>query len=207
MQFRKQYVCKLFRHICLQVFHKHKYTTDNFLLQTIQFHSLYLQKKFVLFEHALGYALLRVKTSSVDTMVELANSLLNDQDEFCRNFKLHCFVPFTSSAGALENCNAISEGVVPDDLKDFLMDNLSTDKSAVLYVGERKLADALKAPQTGLPENITCSTESALSEVYRAIRLHFPVYIKELSHFSESTAQVGLGHSYSRAKVKFNVHR
>lgn len=39
------------------------------------------------------------------------------------------------------------------------------------------------------------------------IRLHFPSLIKGLTAQSASKAQLGLGHSYSRAKVKFNVNR
>ncbi|NXL05555.1 NOP56 protein, partial [Mesembrinibis cayennensis] len=39
------------------------------------------------------------------------------------------------------------------------------------------------------------------------IRLHFHVLVKGLTAQSASKAQLGLGHSYSRAKVKFNVNR
>jgi RNA processing factor Prp31 len=39
------------------------------------------------------------------------------------------------------------------------------------------------------------------------IRLHFPKLIKNLSEVAQGKAQLGLGHSYSRAKVKFNVNR
>uniref|UniRef100_A0A8D0G0Y8 Nucleolar protein 56 n=1 Tax=Strix occidentalis caurina TaxID=311401 RepID=A0A8D0G0Y8_STROC len=39
------------------------------------------------------------------------------------------------------------------------------------------------------------------------IRLHFHALVKGLSAQSASKAQLGLGHSYSRAKVKFNVNR
>ena len=41
------------------------------------------------------------------------------------------------------------------------------------------------------------------------IRLHFPNLVKDgrLTTTTASKAQLGLGHSYSRAKVKFNVHR
>lgn len=39
------------------------------------------------------------------------------------------------------------------------------------------------------------------------IRLHFHNLVKGLTEQSASKAQLGLGHSYSRAKVKFNVNR
>ncbi|CAH8637030.1 unnamed protein product [Heterobilharzia americana] len=122
-------------------------------------------------------------------------------------FKLHVFVPFSSSASALQNCNGISEGIVPQELKAFIEENLPASSNVLLCVAERKLAEAIKAPEIGLSENIACSSESILHEVYRALRFYFPKYIKEFSHFDESKAQIGLGHSYSRAKVKFNIYR
>ena len=39
------------------------------------------------------------------------------------------------------------------------------------------------------------------------IRQHFHNLVKGLTEVSASKAQLGLGHSYSRAKVKFNVNR
>lgn len=39
------------------------------------------------------------------------------------------------------------------------------------------------------------------------IRLHFFKFVKGLTEVSASKAQLGLGHSYSRCKVKFNVNR
>lgn len=39
------------------------------------------------------------------------------------------------------------------------------------------------------------------------VRAHFPNLVKGLTDQSAGKAQLGLGHSYSRAKVKFNVNR
>lgn len=39
------------------------------------------------------------------------------------------------------------------------------------------------------------------------VRLHFHNLVKGLTDLSACKAQLGLGHSYSRAKVKFNVNR
>lgn len=39
------------------------------------------------------------------------------------------------------------------------------------------------------------------------VRLHFHSLVKGLTAVAASKAQLGLGHSYSRAKVKFNVNR
>nr|CAH8870800.1 unnamed protein product [Trichobilharzia regenti] len=172
-----------------------------------------MTKVFILYEHALGYALFRVKvksgesSNSVEALNQLAQELLNNEEEFLNAFKLHAFAPFTSSASALQNCNGISEGIVPIELKAFIEENLPSSSNVLLCVADRKLAESIKDPEIGLPENITCSSESLLHEVYRALRVYFPKYINVLSHFDESKAQIGLGHSYSRAKVKFNIYR
>ncbi|VDP99863.1 unnamed protein product [Trichobilharzia regenti] len=179
----------------------------------MSFFCFILQKVFILYEHALGYALFRVKvksgesSNSVEALNQLAQELLNNEEEFLNAFKLHAFAPFTSSASALQNCNGISEGIVPIELKAFIEENLPSSSNVLLCVADRKLAESIKDPEIGLSENITCSSESLLHEVYRALRVYFPKYINVLSHFDESKAQIGLGHSYSRAKVKFNIYR
>lgn len=43
--------------------------------------------------------------------------------------------------------------------------------------------------------------------VLSGVRLHFHSLVKGLTAQAASKAQLGLGHSYSRAKVKFNVNR
>lgn len=160
-----------------------------------------------LFEHASGYAILGTKLHELSAVVERLSEVSTDYDTFSGTFKLRAFSPFTSAENALENCNSISEGIVHDDLQNFLVSNLSGEKPVILCVSEHKLADALNATETGLPETVKISSESAAADVYRGIREFFPNYIAELTHFAESQAQVGLGHSYSRAKIKFNVNR
>ena len=55
--------------------------------------------------------------------------------------------------------------------------------------------------------SVTCSHGGIFPEVIRGIRFHFHNLVKGFTSKSSATAQLGLGHSYSRAKVKFNVHR
>jgi nucleolar protein 56 len=44
-------------------------------------------------------------------------------------------------------------------------------------------------------------------EILRGIRTHFDKLVKGLTEKKSSKAQLGLGHAYSRAKVKFNVNK
>ena len=46
-----------------------------------------------------------------------------------------------------------------------------------------------------------------VNEVMRGVRLYFHKLVEGLPALAAAKAQLGLGHSYSRAKVKFNVHR
>lgn len=47
----------------------------------------------------------------------------------------------------------------------------------------------------------------SICPVLSGLRLHFHSLVKGLTALAASKAQLGLGHSYSRAKVKFNVNR
>merc|ERR1712044_140626 len=44
-------------------------------------------------------------------------------------------------------------------------------------------------------------------EIVRGIRLHFAKLVKGMSAEASTKSQLGLGHAYSRAKVKFNVNK
>uniref|UniRef100_A0A3B3CYQ8 Nucleolar protein 56 n=1 Tax=Oryzias melastigma TaxID=30732 RepID=A0A3B3CYQ8_ORYME len=117
---------------------------------------------------------------------------------------LAAFFPFKSAQAALENINAISEGVVHADLKLFLETNLplSGKKKASLGVSDAKIGAALQEEL-----NVSIQTGGVVAEITRGIRLHFHSLVKGLTSQAASKAQLGLGHSYSRAKVKFNVNR
>jgi RNA processing factor Prp31 len=54
---------------------------------------------------------------------------------------------------------------------------------------------------------IPCVSGDVVQELARGIRMHFPHYVKQLEGHMWRDAQRGLAHSYSRAKVKFNVNR
>ncbi len=55
--------------------------------------------------------------------------------------------------------------------------------------------------------NIDCDASERSLELIRGIRLHATKLLKGLQADDLVKAQLGLGHSYSRAKIKFNVNR
>uniref|UniRef100_H3CZA5 Nucleolar protein 56 n=1 Tax=Tetraodon nigroviridis TaxID=99883 RepID=H3CZA5_TETNG len=159
----------------------------------------------VLFEHAAGYALFAVKEVEEIGMLlpQVEESVLNI-GKFNSMVSLAAFFPFKSAQAALENMNAVSEGVVHADLKLFLETNLpvSGKKKATLGVSDAKIGAALQEEF-----NLSIQTGGVVAEISRGLRLHFHSLVKGLTALAASKAQLGLGHSYSRAKVKFNVNR
>ncbi|XP_005918710.1 nucleolar protein 56 [Haplochromis burtoni] len=159
----------------------------------------------VLFEHAAGYALFAVKeVEEIGMLLPQVEASVLSLGKFNSMVSLAAFFPFKSAQAALENMNAISEGVVHADLKLFLETNLpqSGKKKSVLGVSDGKIGAAL---QEELSSSI--QTGGVVAEITRGLRLHFHSLVKGLTAMAASKAQLGLGHSYSRAKVKFNVNR
>lgn len=123
--------------------------------------------------------------------------------------KLASFAPFQGAAQALENINEISEGMLPDYLHTVLEANLpKPDKKnkVVLGVADRQLGARIRERFTGL-DCETGETSELCADLLRGLRLHSEKLLKQLNQGDTERAQLGLGHSYSRAKVKFNVNR
>jgi hypothetical protein len=54
---------------------------------------------------------------------------------------------------------------------------------------------------------VQCRSDETVREILRAIRTHFTKFVKVLGDGRLEQSQLGLGHSYSRSKVKFNPGR
>jgi hypothetical protein len=78
-------------------------------------------------------------------------------------------------------------------------------RSLVSFRAAPPVATALTRLRTraGIP----CVCNEVVGEVSRGVRAHFPHFVKQLEEHTWRDAQRGLAHSYSRAKVKFNVNR
>jgi nucleolar protein 56 len=168
---------------------------------------------FVLFESAAGYALLEVVSmEEIAAGTESNQTAITDLTTFSRAIKLKAFQPFASAEDALENTNAISEHAMTDSLKNFLEMNLpkvgkkkKEGKAAPFSLGviDTGLANAISE---GIP-GISCRSDDLIREVSRGSRLHLTSLVKGLENGGIDQAQLGLGHSYSRGKVKFNPAR
>ena len=109
----------------------------------------------------------------------------------------------------MDNTNDISEGIASQYLLSLLEVNLpkSGKKNKItLGVAERNIAGAIKAAFPGL-ECETSDTSEIVADMLRGIRQHAPKLLKQLQEGDVERAQLGLGHAYSRAKVKFSVQK
>ncbi|KAG8806016.1 snoRNP complex protein nop56, partial [Serendipita sp. 399] len=160
----------------------------------------------VLLESASGYAVFQSKLyEEIGSRTGEVQKSINDFERFSKMVTLVSFLPFKSAAHALENANDISEGILNDHLRSLLEMVLSQSSHAkgkiILAVGDKALATSIKAAL-----GIQCEVDEGL-DLIRGVRLHAERLLKGLDAGDVVKAQLGLGHSYSRAKIKFNVNR
>jgi len=84
----------------------------------------------------------------------------------------------------------------------FLETNMPKKGGALLGVSDSKLSASINDAL-----GIKCTHIGVVPEVIRGIRQHFPKLVKGFTSTSSDKSQLGLSHSYSRAKVKFNVNK
>ena len=162
----------------------------------------------VLFESATGYAIFTV--SSQEEIAAKSKALqhaITTYSTFSTMVTLASFLPFTSAAQALENANDVSEGILNPHLRNLLNMVIPSDKgknnkkvsNVLLGVAERGLAGAIQG-EMGIP----CDTGERALELMRGVRLHQEKMLVKggMQKGDVQTAQLGLGHSYSRGKVK-----
>lgn len=99
---------------------------------------------------------------------------------------------------------------MPEYLKQTLELNLpqtSGKKSKiVLGVVDKRLAGEISSTFPGV-QCEAADTSEVVAALLRGIRLHASKLLKGLQEGDINRAQLGLGHAYSRAKVKFSVHK
>lgn len=163
---------------------------------------------YLLYESASGYALLLAHgLDEIGQNTDAVRNSVVDLNRFGKVVKLAAFSPFESALDALKQCNAVSEGHMTDELRNFLEITLPKVKEGKkpkfsLGVSEPKLGSHIHE-ETKIP----CQSNEFILELLRGVRLHFDKFIENLKTGDLEKAQLGLGHSYSRAKVKFNVNR
>ncbi|KAL3575434.1 hypothetical protein D5086_023535 [Populus alba] len=163
---------------------------------------------FLLYETSSGYSLFLANgLDEIGQNTEAVRNSVLDLNRFGKAVQLTAFHPFESALDALNQCNSVSEGIMTDELRNFLELNLPKVKEGK----KAKFSLGVAEPKVGSHifevTKIPCQSNEFVHELLRGVRLHFERFIKDLKPGDLEKAQLGLGHSYSRAKVKFNVNR
>lgn len=96
-------------------------------------------------------------------------------------------------------------GVLNEHLQSLLeltLSKPSKKSTVVLAISDAQLGTAIRQTL-----GIQCDCEAASKDIIRGLRFHASKLLKGLQADDLTKAQLGLGHSYSRAKLKFNVNR
>ncbi|PON72190.1 Nop domain containing protein [Trema orientale] len=163
---------------------------------------------YLLFESSSGYGLFHAHgLDEIGQNTEAVRNSVTDLNRFGKVVQLTAFLPFESALDALNQANSLSEGLMTDELRNFLELNLPKVKEGK----KPKFSLGLAEPKLGSnifeATKIPCQSNEFVLELLRGVRQHFDRFIKDLKPGDLEKAQLGLAHSYSRAKVKFNVNR
>ncbi|KAJ0790196.1 putative Nop domain-containing protein [Helianthus annuus] len=163
---------------------------------------------YLLYESASGYGLFQAHgIDEIGQNTEAVRNSVTDLNRFGKVVKLAAFNPFESALDALNQCNAVSEGQMTDELRNFLEISLPKVKEGKKPKFSLGVADPKIGSHIHEETKIPCQSNEFVLELIRGVRLHFDRFIENLKPGDLEKAQLGLGHSYSRAKVKFNVNR
>lgn len=102
-----------------------------------------------------------------------------DLSKFTSLVKLVTFAPFKTAVAALENINAISEGIVPQDLLVVLDEHFANLKKKKCCLG---IADAKLGAAITEAIGVQCNHMDAVPEIIRGIRFHFHKLVKGNKH-------------------------
>ncbi|PSS07687.1 Nucleolar protein [Actinidia chinensis var. chinensis] len=147
---------------------------------------------YLLYESASGYSLfLAHGLDEIGQNTESVRNSVTDLNRFGKVVKLEAFIPFESALDALNQCNAISEGHMTDELRNFLELNLPKVKEGKkpkfsLGVAEPKIGSHI-LEVTKIP----CQSNEFVLELLRGVRLHFDRFIENLKSGDLEKAQLG----------------
>ncbi|OXA50129.1 Nucleolar protein 56 [Folsomia candida] len=126
------------------------------------------KKLHLLFEHASGFGIFKIREFEEENMfMAEVEECIRDFSRFSAIASHVAFSPFKTAQAALVNLNSVTEGVLADDLKNFL--STLGIKNLVLGVAEPKLGAAISE----VFPKIKIRIGPVINEITRGIRTHF----------------------------------
>jgi len=166
---------------------------------------------YVLYEAPTGYAVFHAQAGGDATNLAAADVAVQKQLSSKASaltkagVELASFAPFPSAEASLEEAVCVNEGMLSPRLADFLKTALpkkKKDGNWELGVCDPKLGSAIHEAL-----GVAVVSNEAVHELLRLVRLHAEAMLPGHREGDIARAQCGLGHAFSRNKVKFNVHR
>ena len=162
----------------------------------------------MLLEAAAGYALFeRKEGDEVAVKLKDVQQSVLDFARFSRMVTLKGFSPFKTAEDALSNCTEIAEGAMSAGLRTFLEQNVPLPKQGKKSKFALGVAHHTVGGMIQDELGISCVANALTAELLRGVRAHLPSFLAALRPGDLERAQLGLAHSYSRSKVKFDVNR
>ncbi|XP_019096640.1 PREDICTED: nucleolar protein 56-like isoform X2 [Camelina sativa] len=136
---------------------------------------------YVQYKSSSGYAIFEVHgLDEIGQNTEAVRTSVSDLSRFGRVVQLTAFPPFESALDALNQINAVSEGVMTDELRSLLELNLPKVKEGK----KPKFSLGLAEPKLGShifeATKIPCQSNEFVLELLRGVRQHFDRFIKDL---------------------------
>ena len=163
---------------------------------------------YCLFESPTGYAVLkRLEHETIGSSDVALQKQLNVWATFAKAVELVSFTAFESAESSVEETICLNEGMVSGMLADFLKGVLPKKKKSGEPTWELGVVDAKLGSAINDTLDIPVVCNEGVAEFVRLIRLHAEKILPEHREGDIARAQCGLGHAFSRNKVKFNVNR
>ncbi|SBT35164.1 pre-RNA processing ribonucleoprotein, putative [Plasmodium ovale wallikeri] len=164
-----------------------------------------MKNLYLLFECSAGYFLLKVEEwEQIGNSENIEKKILN-ADIFHQIVKFCSFISFETAERALENLVNINEGKATKFLLNFLEQNLPSNKNKyMLGIADLVLGKFLSNVGFQIIHN------NNILELFRACRYY---YLKKISYYINNedinikNFNIGLGHSYSRSKLKLDPRK
>ena len=164
---------------------------------------------YYLYEGPTGYGIFkRIESQEVGAADVEYQRAMQSFTAFSKTIALISFAPFESPENALEDCICVTEGLLSPFLSDFLARTLTKkvtkkeERGWELGVSDPKLGSAIHESL-----DMPVVSNEGITELARLVRRHAAALLPAHDDADIVRAQCGLGHAFSRNKVKFNVHR
>ena len=159
--------------------------------------------KYILHETPAGYALFKVNNESILETEDIKqfNELVKEQDP--NNIvSLDYLFKFERADEAIEECQAINDGVMSKTLQKFLKATICKQENSDLIVVDSNLSQAIK-------NKLTIETKYPTGTLLldRFIREKIGELIPEIAPKEMHSMELGLAHNWSSFKIKFSPEK